>query len=255
MDLIPRDKRVVEHNSLVNARYDFPVIVHRLFVAGLLLIDKDDGELKTYRVPVTDLLDAFETNSQNYYAELKRRWPELSKSSLSFETIGKKGKPRLNMIPLFASLQYQDGEGYIELKFNPELRPQLLAFKNNFTQYRLDDVRDFASQYSFRIYKWLKQVEDLRSDRTFAIDDLREMLVLEDKYPNFAHFRENVLDVAQKELDEHADISFDYDLKRHGRKVTHVTFKIRLSQRSQRALAREIATPRADVPDARATGT
>lgn len=237
MDLIPRDKRVVEHNDFINARYDFPVIVHRLFVAGLLLIDKDDEDLKTYRIPVRDLLDAFDIKSGAYYDELKRRWPELTKqATLTFEKVGKNGKRRLGMKPLFASLEYQEGEGCIELKFNPDLRPQLLDFKSNFTQYRLSDVKEFGSQYSFRIYRWLKQVEDLRPDRTFSIEDLREMLMLEGKYADFGSFRVNVLDVARRELDEHADISFDYELRRKGRKVTDVVFQIRLSERTRHGM-------------------
>ena len=236
MDRIPRDKRIVEHNDLVNARYDFSVLVHRLFIAGLLQIERDDESLKTYRIPVRELLLAFDM-STNVYSELKAMSPHLMRSAtVGFEKQTKTGKRAFTLYPLFAKLSYQEGEGYVEISFNPELQQRLIQFKNNFTQYELRYVRHFTSQHSYRVYKWLKQVEDLRTDRTLSVDDMRLMLMLEDKYPNFAHFRQNVIEAAQRDLDEHADISFDYDLRRHGRKVTHVIFKIRLSRRMERHL-------------------
>ena len=238
LDHIPRSKRVVEHNDLVNARYDFPVLIHRLFIAGLLLIDKDDDDLKTYHIPIRELIDAYDLSSKAYYSELKDRAEELLKrSNLGFERISKNGKRGWDMFPLFSKLSYVEGEGYIEVGFNPQLRPQLIDFKNNFTQYELEYVRSFASQYSFRIYKWLKQIESLREDRTMTVENLRALLVLDEKYPNFKDLRVNVIEVAQSELDEHADISFDWEpAKREGRKILAIRLKIRLSERSRKGL-------------------
>ena len=232
---IPRSKGVVEHNDLINARYDFPLVIHRLFVAGLLLIEREDEELKTYSIPITELMDAYDTSTNRYYTELKGKAEELLKrSNIGFEKTLKDGRRKWSMFPLFSRLEYVDGEGHIEIAFNNQLKDKLLQLKGNFTRYELEYVRHFGSTYSFRVYKWLKQVQSLREDRTLSLDEMRELLVLEDKYTNFAHFRENVLEVARRELDEHADISFDYDLKKKGKKVTHIVFKMRLSEKTRR---------------------
>ena len=65
-----------------------------------------------------------------------------------------------------------------------------------------------------------------------TIDELKRRLLLidpktgKDKYPKFGLFRANVLDVAQKELQEKADISFTYEPKKTGKKYTHLSIKI-----------------------------
>jgi plasmid replication initiation protein len=64
------------------------------------------------------------------------------------------------------------------------------------------------------------------------VDELKERLCIldsitgKDKYTNWTDFTRKVLEIARKELDQQADISFTYLAKKQGRKYTDLEFKI-----------------------------
>lgn len=235
-DLIPRNKRVVEHNSFIRARFDFDVVLHRLFIAALLQLNREDDELENYCIPVRELVDVFGASTR-LYSDLKETAEEMvQRSTMGFENELPGGRRKFVYYPLFRKISYAEGEGHIEIGFNPELRDRLLDLKGNFTRYELKHVRNFGSTYSFRIYKWLKGVEDYLETLEVSLKEMRTMLMLEDKYPNFAHFRRRVLEKAQEELDEHADISFEWEPIKEGRKVTAIRFLIRLSKNTRASI-------------------
>ena len=66
-----------------------------------------------------------------------------------------------------------------------------------------------------------------------SIDELKWRLKLsgekkkEEVYTQFSDFERQVLKIAQKEMSEYADITFDYEAKKTGRKYTDLVFKIR----------------------------
>ncbi len=125
-----------------------------------------------------------------------------------------------------SSAKYVEKEGAVILCFDPKLKPYLLKLKGNFTSCKLEMLLSFKSQYSMRIYNWLKQYEQIRK-REISVIDLREMLGLRnDQYVLYSNFKKDILVATQKELMKKADISFDFDELKSGRKVSTIHFNI-----------------------------
>jgi plasmid replication initiation protein len=80
-----------------------------------------------------------------------------------------------------SSVKYYDNEGVVHIAFDPALKPYLLQLKSRFKPYQLRNVISLNSFYSIRIYELLKQYENI-GNRTFEINELREMLVLSRYY-------------------------------------------------------------------------
>lgn len=92
--------------------------------------------------------------------------------------------------------------------------------------YNLQNILKLKSLNQIRLYEVLKQRQKLI---TFDIklSDLREWLFITPKeYPEFKHFKTNVLDICKKAINEFTDISFFYTTKRIGRKVGIISFTI-----------------------------
>ena len=63
--------------------------------------------------------------------------------------------------------------------------------------------------------------------RKIRLDDLRNMLDLNDKYPLTADLKRRVIDTAIDELNEKSPITIKYKLLKTGRKFTHLELKFK----------------------------
>lgn len=97
------------------------------------------------------------------------------------------------------------GKGYASLQFN-------LAMS-------------LTSEYAQRMYELLSRWKDTGIWVNQEITTIRELLNVPSSY-NLGMFKERVLDYTQKELREHTDISFTYELMKTGRSFTRIDFYI-----------------------------
>jgi plasmid replication initiation protein len=97
----------------------------------------------------------------------------------------------------------------------------------NFTQYLIDEVSDFKSKYSVRLYELLIKYKELGSSKKYTIDELRSLLGVENtEYKTMSLFKVNVLDKAVKEINTKTDIQIKYDQFKEGRTISHILFKL-----------------------------
>lgn len=116
-----------------------------------------------------------------------------------------------------------------------EIMPYLVELAQSFTTYDLMVALTLKSIYSQRMYELCSQYKN-RQNKTFflELDKLRFILKVEDKksYQNVAILKQNVLDVAQRELQSlyekgQCDLYFTYRVKdTQGRKILSYYFDI-----------------------------
>jgi hypothetical protein len=135
-------------------------------------------------------------------------------------------KQSLLRISWLSSVEYFKGTGIIELCFDPKLKPYLLQLKKRFTTYRLKEVIQLKSSFSIRIYELLKQYVKI-GERIFLLETLKASLGIgPTKYSLYGDFKKRVLLVAQSEVAEKTDISFEFKEIKEGRKVVKIKFII-----------------------------
>jgi len=125
-----------------------------------------------------------------------------------------------------SSAKYLEKEGAVLLSFDPKLKPYLLQLKGNFTSCKLEMLLSFKSQYTMRVFNLLKQYESL-GQRQIDVDILREILGLrKDQYKLYANFKTDLLKPVQDELKAKADLYFEFDEIKYGRRVGAIHFRI-----------------------------
>ncbi|WP_159077765.1 replication initiation protein, partial [Mycobacterium tuberculosis] len=122
------------------------------------------------------------------------------------------------------------GTGSFSVKLNDEALPYFFELKNNFTALQLKSVLNCSSKYAKRLYGIACQWRSIGSKR-FEIEELKKMLGLIDKKGNeqferISQFKEYVLDIAKKQINENSDIEIDFELKKKGRSFEWVTIHI-----------------------------
>lgn len=130
--------------------------------------------------------------------------------------------------------------------FSPEIMPLLSDLKASFTQFLAQDVAEFGSIYSYRIYQLFMQYLNKETGKGWTqIDfyDLRYMLMLLDKYPLTADFKKRVIDPAIKEINEKSPLKAKYELIKKGRKFVAVKFAFELKEKAKKTKENESRDP------------
>lgn len=228
---LPPTKTIVQHNQLVTGRYNMQLNELRIFTYMLLQIKKDDQEFREVQVPCQVVCGH---QAKIHYEQIRETCKSLSKKVIHIDDVNKKGKRITINIPLFAISMYEEGKGYARARFNDEAKPYLLNLTRDFTSAQFNQLMQVNSSFGYRVYWLLKQYSDF-GQRSFELEELKGMLMLENKYPNFSNFRRRVLEPAQREL-AGTDMQFEYRPIKRGRSVhkLHFTFANKLSGKAKK---------------------
>lgn len=233
---LPVAKVVVQHNALVNARFDLTTVEMRLFMAMLSRIGRDDEEFREMLVPLTEVVAlSGRRPSVKDYQQVEAMCDLLVSRVLRIERPAGEGggrrrgrrdskgaTPDFDLLPLMAYAKYRGNEGALRVRFNDEVMPYLLQLHQNFTKAQVVQLLKLKSPHSYRIY-WLLKEYGAFGARMLGVDELKSILGLEGQYKQFPLFRLRVLDKAQQELSQ-TDLPFKYELLRAGgaKRVTHI---------------------------------
>lgn len=207
-------------NLITNTRRDYTLNDQRLFY---FIINQFNHEQKylpnqnlKFKIPILEVSKVID------YKELRKVCDNFQEKFV-YKREEKNGSFRKMYI--FPDIQYNNKEGIIEIAMYSDAIPFFINLGKDYTRYDLSVMLKLTSKYSQRMYEFLRMYEG-RSQHEFFYDfvDLKEILSCE-KY-NYANFRINVLQPAQKELYDKAGISFDFNTGNKLRKMDKIYFKI-----------------------------
>ncbi|UZR99237.1 replication initiation protein [Chondrinema litorale] len=214
---------VVKSNRLINAKLNGLTLSQIKLIEVLIAqLDKSQGGFHRQRVYLRDFAESVGTKNKNEY----QRARFITKSMMKHVIEIYDDKEGLTQVNLFYKIHYPKDKPYIEAIFHPDLLPFLLQLKEQFTSYDIRNTLPLSSLYAIRIYQFLKQYLPI-GERRFSVDELKEILGVEQKYKQYYDFKKNVLLIAQKELNEHCDLTFQFKEIKKGRRVEFVKFIIK----------------------------
>lgn len=213
---------VVKSNSLTEAYIlNISKNEYKLILFLISKIKKDDESFRKITLSVSEyneFLDIKGTKSYNYMKNLES---SLLHKSIRFSTKDENGNVDYISVNWFSFVKYRNSQ--IEICFNYDLSQHLLKIDTCFTKYLLKNISKLNSFYSIRIYELLKQYQKI-GKREILLSELKQMVGA--NYSKYNHFKTKVLEVAQKDLRENADIYFEYIEIKKARKVELIKFKI-----------------------------
>lgn len=234
--LLPSSSIVTQANKLVSARYVLPLSEQRLVLTMIAKIQPEDEDFKPYKISIAKLADFLGVDQNSAYRECKKITKKLLSRVLEIQEPG--GLLQTNWV---SSASYIDGSGMVNLSFDPLLKPYLLQLKGNFTSCKLQMLLSFKSQYTMRMYMVLKQYARFQ-EYEIELEQLRDMLGLrKDQHKEYHDFKKNILKPVQNELAEKADLYFECEEVKYGRRVGAIYLRILKQNRN---------LPQEPIPDA-----
>lgn len=228
---------IVQHNALINARFELNTTESRLFLALLSRIGRDDTQFQVCQIPVRELMGHSSSNST--YDLVRKTLKHFASRTLLIEKLDtsarRNSKPDFSILPLLAFAEYKHREGVVEARFNDLLMPYLLQLRENFTKAQLTELLKLKSSNAYRIYLLLREYAAF-GKRVMAVADLKGILGVEEEYDRFTNFKARILDRARAELAQ-TDMAFTYELEKQGRTITHICFLFKPTGSAQPVLA------------------
>jgi len=217
---------VVKDNSLIDASFNLSLVEQRIML--MAIVEARELPKLTFDTPVKvsvkSYIDQFKVASSTAYESLQDAVDTLFERQFSYydPVMGERFKERW-----IYKASYIDDKGHVVMFFTPTVISMISRLYKNFTQYLIDEVSDFKSKYSVRLYELLIKYKELGSSKKYTIDDLRSLLGVENtEYKTMSLFKVNVLDKAVKEINSKTDIQIKYDQFKEGRAISHILFKL-----------------------------
>ncbi|MCS4162541.1 hypothetical protein GGP94_002985 [Salinibacter ruber] len=216
---------MVKANHLIRGRINWTKMEHRVVAMLVAQLKKEDESFEMQRVHISDLMDMAQVSSRDIYDRAEEVCRKLLNQKVHVRTSTDDGRRVYQGYNCLSTCRYVEGSGYIEAKFNDDMKPFLLQLKRQFTMYRLQNFMRLSSQHSMRMYELIKMREGLRH-LCLSVEELREVLCCEHTYDRFSDFKRYVLERARTEIADTCDIYFTYKVERDGRTPVRVRLLI-----------------------------
>jgi len=213
-----KSSMVIKHNALIRSTYDYSAVELKLILAIASLVHPKDEEFQTYSIKASEYAKLLGADKQNQFKSFNKLGRQLLSKPLTIPD--ENGDILCNW---FSSYQYKDKEGRIECSFDPKLKPYMLQLKQEFTQYKVENVIKMKSIYAIRIYEIAKSWEGL-GRFTLSVENMKKTFGISDKYTLYADFKRKVILKAIKEINLHSDLKISFKEIKQGRKVTSIRF-------------------------------
>lgn len=259
---------VVMHNDIVTSAYNLSVNEQRLIYCALKQIPKGEPiDPKTpFYISREDFIE-LGANPDNVARDIRQATKDLMKKTLYVNTNTgilefhwlsevlrydknaeqklrdkypdpKDHKEYMNSLRLYNLLDalptHRTDDVVARVVFHEKVVPLLSDLKASFTQFLLNDVAEFSSIYSYRIYQLMMRYKSTGYVK-ISLNDLRFMLMLMNKYPLTADLKRWVIDTATDEINEKSPFEVKYKLIKKGRKYTHLELKFKQKEQPKDA--------------------
>jgi len=227
--LIDEKNEVKKSESLVKSRYKLNPLALKLITSLIGAVQSNDKIDQVYQVAIKDFTDLAGLSGKAYHKYLKNSCFEIMSRPIE---IGQKNTKDFLIVNWASSVKYLDKEGIIEFQISSKIFPYILDLKKNYLKYDLSNILRLRSDYSIRLYEFLKD-EYNKNGRygrnavvVFELDFLIARFSIPTSY-TYKDIRVQILNKAKEDLLKHTDIKFDWEVASKIRKKVHsIKFKI-----------------------------
>lgn len=227
---------VKKSNAIARARWQ-PESVWEPRIVALVAskVRSGDKDFQTYRIPVAELTGVSDERlSGSQYQEIRKSILHLAKATILIS--GKKNPRNFIAYPIFSACGYEDG--FLIARFDPDLKPHFLNLSEQFTEYSLIQYLKLPSNYSQRIFEFLKSWSG-QTEIIFPVEELHELLSTPPSFKtDFKAFRTRVLEKAHKDITAHTSLRYEWEPIKSGRSVKSIRF-IFSSRRQEIAISEQ----------------
>jgi len=204
--------------------YDLSEVSLNLLFTLLTEITNDTKEICVFKVKISEL-------HRKMNMEIKRNsYEKIAKELMSSPIKVTSETGTVNYYNWCSRFSFNTREGWLEMEIHKELKDYLTNLTSHFGISYLNEFLQIKGSYAKRMYMIFRQYSKLKFV-TFSIEELRNILMLNDKFNLYADMKKKVIVSAINNINKNSSLNISFEEFKVGRKVNSLKFNI-VSERS-----------------------
>lgn len=224
------DKNILmKNNELIKARYDLTVIQSRVFIVMLYKLQKDKSGEMSCVITRDEFKQLINRKNDKTLQNIKKILNELMSKRIFFKEIKSNNKNYIwgeyNLINGFI---YDDEFDNFKITCSKKVYDLLTNYLEiGYTPINLSVFLTLKNSNAQRMYDLLRLWSNSKKVIKYQVDEIKELLMVEDKYKNYSDLKRFVLKPAIKSLNDTGMFEITMKENKKGRKVESVDFYVK----------------------------
>lgn len=223
------DKILMKNNHLIKAKYNLTLIQSRIFMVILYKLQKDNNGDMTCILTRNELKSIINKKSNHSIKAMNKILDDLSDKSIYFREVKANSKYSIwGKYNIISGVEYDEEYDYFKMNCSNRVYELLTNYlKIGYTPINLSIFLSLKSIYAQRMYDLLRLWSNSKKIITYSVAELKELMMVEDKYKNYADFQRNIITPSIKTLNSTGMFEIDFTTKKTGRTVTDIIFDVK----------------------------
>ena len=249
---------VVKDNALINASYSLNLVEQRLILLAIVELRQLTHDMaldyvafnKPMKITAESYVKAFGVSQSTAYETLKDACKTLFARQFSYQEPREKGRIANKTTRWVSDIAYIDNSATVEFTFAHAVIPLILYLEKHLTSYELKQVSCLTSGYAIRLYELLIAWRSVGKTPEIKIEEFRQKMgVLDGEYQRMGQFKEKVLHIALAQINEHTDITVEYEQHKAGRSIVAFSFKFKEKKTKEESKTADTTGRDKNTPD------
>lgn len=220
---------LMKNNMLVKARYSLSLVENRIFLSMLYKLQKRSDGILTCSISHSEFKDIIKFKQKNTVKGILDVLEDLRKKPIYFREEKKNKKGNLwGAYGFINGYEYDDELGIFNIEASEKIYNLLKEYlKMGYTPVNVQIWLSLNNSYAQRFYDLLRLWSGTKDTINYKIEEIKELLMLDDKYSKYNDFKRRVILPAIKELNETGYFEIDFNENKVGRKVESIDFIVK----------------------------
>ena len=222
------NKILMKHNSLIKAKYNLTLVQNRVFELLLYKFQKEKDGILSCEVCREELKKLIGKEKKKTVKGISDLLESLRlKEILIAEKIEGKNKFKWHRFGLINGAIYDEDKDVFIVKATEEIYTLIQNYydkREGHTPINLIVKLGMNNYYAQRLYDLIRVWSGTKKIINYEVEELKDLLQINDKYPLYADFKRRVIVPSIKELNKTGYFKIEYTENKLGKKVESIDF-------------------------------
>ncbi|MGL5718184.1 MAG: replication initiation protein [Paraclostridium sp.] len=219
---------LMKHNDLVKSRYNITLNENRLFIYILYKLQRESKGVLSCEITREELSRFIKGRTDASTKGIKSMLTTLRKKEINIKTILDDGSYMWSAYGFINGWDYFSKTDTFRIEASERIYVLLHEYlKEGYTPVNLNIWLTLKNSYAQRFYELLRLWSSSKDSINYKVSELRELLILENKYPKYSELRKRVIIPAIEELNSTGYFEISYDENKKGRNIESIDFIVK----------------------------
>lgn len=220
---------LMKNNNLISkAKYNITTIENRIFQSVLFKLQKKNDDIYECTISHEEFKEFIKNNNQSTTESITKTLINLRKQSIFIQKVNEEGNVLWGEFGFINGFIFDSDKKAFKIKASEEVCSMLHNYLDTgYTPINLLIYLKIKNSYAQRFYELLRLWSGNKTVINYKISELKELLMIEEKYSAYADLKRRVIQVAVNELNSIGAFKIDFKENKVGRKVESIDFIVR----------------------------